>query len=165
MKMESEYGTLLAGYIAGKGVFHIDINKIHQTVQLSFYIIDKKAERQTFQSIVQFFRSGKIIELQDNKIKLRIGDSIGIKNIILLIDRHTLLTIKGKMFYATWKAIYNMKCEKQHKTVEGFDKIIEMKDTLYKNLGIEKRETKLYIPEKKEDGTTDNRYTFVTYND
>jgi len=128
----------LAGFTSGEGCFMVNIskasaNKLSYQVGLKFILTQHSRDKILLQSLINFLDCGRINKHGELGIDYVISKFSDIENkIIPLFKKYPIIGVKNKDF-EDWCEIASMIKEKKHLTLEGLNKIKQIKDRMNKS--------------------------------
>lgn len=128
----------LAGFTSGEGCFMVNISKASASKQgyqvgLKFILTQHSRDKNLLQSLIDFLGCGRINKHGELGIDYVISKFSDIENkIIPLFKNYPIIGVKNKDF-EDWCEIASMIKEKKHLTLEGLNKIKQIKDRMNKS--------------------------------
>ena len=133
-QVPSDIGYYLAGFADGEGSFHVSFRKrsdyrLPWKVSLSFNVSQK--ERVILALFKKHLNCGSLRERPDGVVYYEVSNFTMIQtNVIPFFRRFRFLSAKKKRDFAKFQAIAELIERKEHRTVEGILKILEIRKTM-----------------------------------
>ena len=128
----------LTGFTDGEGSFIINIYR-HNTcstewsIQLVFKIGLHQKDLALLEQIQSYFGVGKISKHSSQSIEFRVQPINDLATVISHFDKYPLITQK-KADFILWKEVVYLMNRKEHLTIEGLQKIVNLRASLNKGL-------------------------------
>ena len=129
---------IVTGFSDAEGCFTISIiknneNKNGWVVKLGFQISLHTKDRVILEYLVKYFEAGKIRQLKENSLQLKMESLKEIQLVILHFEEHPLLSKKSED-YMLFKQAFDVVKDKGHLTMEGLRQIVVLKASLNRGL-------------------------------
>lgn len=124
----------ITGFVDGEGCFNINIvkNKNYKTgfsVEVRFSIGLRAEDKPILELIKNKLNVGSVIKQGSQFFKFRLSSVKDLEVLINHLDKYPPLT-KKYADYILWKKVFNIVKKKEHLTIEGLKKIVEIKASI-----------------------------------
>lgn len=120
-----------SGFTDAEGCFNVYISKSNKSISLRF-IVDQKDGLSLFNQLKDILGSGSIYSRKNNNYRFAITN---VSKLALVIEYFNVYGLRSKKQFAfeKWKIIYNCVLNREHKTLNGMEKLKELSLLVNKN--------------------------------